>query len=126
MCQPECKYCHKLLINFGKKEFSSQDEADEYATENCDCESAKKYQNRKNDLKKLDFYIDNIENNFPDKKIIIDDETKKLLKTIGKHVLDSDCNVVYKMSPIKLSFGMNSKGKLIINLTITESNNTQI
>lgn len=121
-----CKFCGKQSLNVDSVEFANQEEATHYATLNCECYQAKDYATRDTSIQRLDSFIDDIENNFSEDDIALDDETKKLLKLAGRHVMDYGCSISYKIGTVKIDFSINSKDKLIIGTTRTESNKLQI
>ena len=124
--QPECKFCHRLTMNVDNQEFNSQEEASEYGTLNCNCEEAKANQVKLKSLKKLNEYIDNLENSFQDNNIELSEEIKTMLKKIGMHVLEQDCIISYNFPPLKISFSLNINGNLVISTVFTESKKTQL
>jgi len=124
--QPECKFCHRLTMNVDNQEFNSQEEASEYGTLNCNCEEAKANQVKLKSIKKLNEYIDNLENSFQDNNIELSEEIKTMLKKIGMHVLEQDCIISYNFPPLKISFSLNKNGNLVISTVFTESKKTQL
>ena len=124
--QPECKFCHRLTMNVDNQEFNSQEEASEYGTLNCNCEEAKSNQVKLKSIKKLNEYIDNLENSFQDNNIELSEEIKTMLKKIGMHVLEQDCIISYNFPPLKISFSLNKNGNLVISTVFTESKKTQL
>lgn len=124
--QPECKFCHRLTMNVDNQEFNSQEEASEYVTLNCNCEEAKANQVKLKSIKKLNEYIDNLENSFQDNNIELSEEIKTMLKKIGMHVLEQDCIISYNFPPLKISFSLNKNGNLVISTVFTESKKTQL
>lgn len=124
--QPECKYCHKLIMNVDNKVFHNQDEANEYGALNCNCETAKANQIKLKSIKKLNEYIDNLEYLFQDNNIELSEEIKEMLKKIGMHVLEQDCTISYNYPPLKINCSLNKNGNLVISTVFTKSKKTQI
>nr|DAK09825.1 MAG TPA: hypothetical protein [Caudoviricetes sp.] len=124
--QPECKFCHRVIMNVDNKMFHSQEEANEYGTLNCNCETAKDNLNKLKSINKLNEYIDNLEHSFQDNSIELSDEIREMLKKIGMHVLKYDCAISYNYPPLKISFSLNKNENLIINTVFTESKKAQI
>lgn len=124
--QPECKFCNRVIMNVDNKVFNSQEEANEYGTLNCNCETAKANQIKSKSIKKLNEYIDNLGYLFQDNNIKLSDEIKEMLKKMGMHVLEQDCTISYNYPPLKISFSLNKNGNLVISTVFTKSKKTQI
>lgn len=106
-----CKFCGKTLLNIDDLTFKTNKEAEEYATLHCNCEEGEEYRNLVFSKENLEQFLNSTSYN---------NEVKKFLKQCGLHILNFPEDVInYQFDDTKIKFAV-KKGKLKIEIVITD------
>ena len=83
---PACKFCGQIAIS--DRDFSSQDDADEYATLHCNCAKSIEYRYEKEKQEHREEALEELKSNI--------DELVDYAQKRGIEIKDSVCNLIYE------------------------------
>jgi len=121
---PICKFCGATFIPL--KDMTAE-EAETYALGQCDCEDAKEYRKKENNIRKLKLYIDDFENYCTSRDSKLTEEIKTIMLNSGRMIINNEIEAVnIKVSPINIKISMNSNGNIVLNFTYKDSKKTEV
>ena len=120
-----CKYCGTTAIC--DTQYNTQEQADKAATLLCDCDDAKRYQQREKNKDNLNAVLDEVENYCGNHKCEFTKEIREHLRSIATMVVDMNyTSSKVEINSIAITFSLNASRELIIKIKYTESKKMEV